>query len=560
MSDSTDNTEQHLQSKLACKYCKSHFNTIEEYTGHAKMYHSFRVCAASFNKGGTSATGNDILHKCHLCQVGFRSISVLQFHSLKHPLGRTLKCRFCGIALNKQLKVTLHEKVCLKNKFRSEKAQFSSGRLDTKHSEVNMHIDSMQNNKDTSEMFDKVVESIDKVNNLQEGAVGVEQITQSRKPVSMLKCVHCGFQCRNRPDAIIHFLRAHYTMNKLSMRPMSGHYVSTLTRDSSVRYRDEQYFYCDLCGHKNKLLSDMTAHIVTHIKIPLFCEHCKCGYSTKEEYKWHMRTHRKNRFYCKRCGDVFETLIELESHRVVEHGKGNQHRSKSSLYPCHVCGKFISNDHISRHMKEAHEEGKREDPYICNICGMKYLTKSYYVNHMREHEGLKRLTCNICNKVFLSEENLQIHKQTHPAVPRPYNCRYCDSTFLKYDHRKRHENVQHIRSYSKKCPECGKLFLHRQALKVHSVIHTKQRKYECTVCGMKFTQTASLGRHKKIHSEDKKHECAECGLKFVQKYSLKRHMLVHSGEKPHQCLQCPQAFRQVFMLTQHVRKQHSSAE
>ena len=547
MSDSTDNTEQHLERKLACKFCKSHFNTPEEYAGHAQMYHSFRVCAASFNKGDTSTLGDDILHKCQICTESFRTYAELQYHSLKHPLERTLKCRFCGIAQTKQIGVILHEKACLRNECRSEN--------------VHRRVDILHNNKDTSKTFDKTVERTEKVNNSQEGAFGVEQITHSRKPIPMLKCVHCGFQCKKHPDAIVHFLRAHYTMNKFAKRPMSGQSVPNLLRDSSVRYRDEHFFYCDLCGHKKKLLSDLTAHIINHLKIPLFCEICKCGFSAKEEYKWHMLTdHELNTFSCKRCGDVFERLIDLESHRLVEHGKGNQHRSKSSLHPCHVCGKFILKDHISKHLKDSHEKEKGEDPFICNICGTKYLTKPYYVNHMREHEGLKRFKCSICYQAFMSEENLERHQLVHPAGPRPYKCRYCDATYKKHNQRKRHENVKHIRNYSKKCPDCGMSFLTSKSLKVHSVVHTKVKRFECNICDMKFTQQASLGRHKKIHSGDKKHECPECGLKCVQKSTLTRHMLVHSGEKPHQCLQCPQAFRQVFMLTQHVRKQHSSAE
>ena len=377
----------------------------------------------------------------------------------------------------------------------------------------------------------------------------------------ILKCPDCGFESASHESVIRHFYSNHNSkQDNPSKRLVPQISSSNMTNDQRLRVQDAISFHCDLCGKKFRQLSDVSAHIQNHVKIPLHCGKCDKVYSTLDHYKRHNNVHHRTNFSCRRCGDVFETVDGLESHRLTVHCKGSQIPCKYKLMPCKICGKYFRKDGLKQHMLIVHTKDRMREPYICDVCGQKYLTRPNYFNHVREHKGLKRLTCSICNSCFMSEEGLESHKQTHPKVSRPYKCRYCDATYTKHNHRKKHENTRHIRNYSKKCPDCGKLFLDRQRLKLHSVVHTKQKRHECAACGMKFTQHSSLNRHKKIHGEDKIHACTECGLKFVQKYSLTRHMLVHSGEKPHQCLQCPQAFRQVFMLTQHVRKQHSGAE
>ena len=406
------------------------------------------------------------------------------------------------------------------------------------------------------------------VHGYEQYAVYLESLSKSTADrgnvhTDIFECPDCDFQCSKRASMQRHFKTSHALKHKNQSKNLMPQFSSSaLTKDQRLRVLDAVSFHCDLCGRKFRQMSDVSAHIQNHVKIPLHCEKCDIVFTIEGEYKKHNLSHHENMFSCRRCGDTFETVVELTSHTLNVHRKGLKRRHKSKLQMCQKCSKFYPVDNLRQHLLIVHtkDKCKNKEPFICDVCGQKYQRKPHYFNHLREHKGLKRIICKICNKVFLSEENLRIHKRTHPAVPKPFKCRYCDVSFRYLESRRKHENCRHIWNYSKQCPDCGKLFLDNQRLKQHSVVHTKQRKYECSICEMKFTQPSSLGRHKKIHSEDKKHECTECGLKFVQKYSLTRHMLVHSGVKPHQCLQCPQAFRQVFMLTQHVRKQHSSAE
>ena len=614
MSHLTAHIKSHLEVQLFCEICEHFFDTIEEYNEHSQTHSNNSKRMASLDKGDTNAPCNDIRnHKCHICSESFRTNSELHLHSLEHPSGITLKCRFCLMPQTQQGQVTAHEKTCIKNKFRNKNFHICPicDRSFTRRSDVGRHIRQVHTSQKYRMLLDKTSVHTEKtchkttrnknthicplcyrsltrrsdlgrhirqVHNyekywllLDKTSVDTENLTplpcdafdvkRETKSTSMLECPDCAYQSTKRVGVIRHFYRKHFSKNvNLAEKRLPRNSVSGLVEDPLLRLMNKLSFRCDLCDQKFRLLPDLTAHIKNHLKIPLYCEICKCVFPAKEEYKMHMLIHGENKFSCRKCGDVFETLMQLDSHRLTAHGRGRQHRSKSRLFPCHICGKLIRKDHLSAHMIRAHTKDKRNDAYICHICGTKYLTKRFYENHLREHKGLKRITCNVCNKIFMSEENLKSHKLTHPAVPRPYKCRYCEATYTKDNHRKKHENIQHIRNYSKKCPDCGKLFLDRQRLKVHSVVHTKNKRFECRVCNMKFTQRSSLARHRKIHTEDKKHECTECGLKFVQKYALTRHMLVHTGDKPHKCHQCPQSFRQIFGLTKHIRKYHSNID
>ena len=63
------------------------------------------------------------------------------------------------------------------------------------------------------------------------------------------------------------------------------------------------------------------------------------------------------------------------------------------------------------------------------------------------------------------------------------------------------------------CDVCNKKFLSNHELDSHARIHTREKPFFCEICGMSFTLNGNMLRHVKIHSREKlaKGCCDICG-------------------------------------------------
>jgi transposase-like protein len=52
-------------------------------------------------------------------------------------------------------------------------------------------------------------------------------------------------------------------------------------------------------------------------------------------------------------------------------------------------------------------------PYICEICGTNYKTKSEHLNHQRRHLGEKNFACEECGSSFVDKSALVRHTRRH---------------------------------------------------------------------------------------------------------------------------------------------------
>ncbi len=80
-------------------------------------------------------------------------------------------------------------------------------------------------------------------------------------------------------------------------------------------------------------------------------------------------------------------------------------------------------------------------------------------------------------------------------------------------------------------PGCGKSFIQRSALTVHSRVHSGERPHKCEFegCDKSFSDSSSLARHRRTHTGRRPYVCdfPKCGKMFTRRTTLNRHSRCH---------------------------------
>jgi len=122
-----------------------------------------------------------------------------------------------------------------------------------------------------------------------------------------------------------------------------------------------------------------------------------------------------------------------------------------------------------------------ERKFECDLCKKRLSSKSNLSYHIKTvHEGLEKVTCVFCEKVFPGNRPLNTHILTH-IKERNYECELCSARFCTRNQRS-----------------------------IHSRVHTKEKPFQCKNCGKRFAIQGNLGRHEHIHSQNKPYSCVFC--------------------------------------------------
>lgn len=132
-------------------------------------------------------------------------------------------------------------------------------------------------------------------------------------------------------------------------------------------------------------------------------------------------------------------------------------------------------------------------PYSCDNSGHPASTVTM-LKRTHTDEGL--FVCQLCQKAFTEEGNLQSHHKAVHAKERPYECEVCGQHFTRASNLSQHRRVVHTRDGpSFTCPECGKGFSHKGNLGKHLLTHTGERPHACATCGKRFRDVSNMKRH-----------------------------------------------------------------
>ncbi|XP_057892444.1 zinc finger protein 335 isoform X11 [Melospiza georgiana] len=166
----------------------------------------------------------------------------------------------------------------------------------------------------------------------------------------------------------------------------------------------------------------------------------------------------------------------------------------------------------------------------------KYMGRRYYYKSPKPL--MRPYLCRICGSRFLTHDDLRFHVNSHEANdPQLFKCLQCSYRSRRWSSLKEHM-FNHVGSKPYKCEECNYTSVYKKDVIRHSTVHSRDRKkradpppklnsFPCPVCNRVYPMQKRLTQHMKTHSTEKPHMCDKCGKSFKKRYTFKMHLLTH---------------------------------
>ncbi|CAL8130987.1 unnamed protein product [Orchesella dallaii] len=312
-------------------------------------------------------------------------------------------------------------------------------------------------------------------------------------------------------------------------------------------------FECTICVKTYRWKSYLIRHQNScHISNPTLytCTTCKKTFNLLGSLNKHVKdVHLKiKNYWCVFCEKQFKRKLHLDRH-ILSHIGEKQFWCNMCYYEC------SRKDALKVHRKQhTHNKENPYEQFRCETC-----TKSFDYNydltrHLQTHNPSRPrpYSCTICQKDFITIQNLEEHSQVFHEKIKKYSCVFCEKHFGRVDDLNSHI-MRHIGEKPFLCNTCDKELASSQGLKHHKRLHAKQDLFKCNQCSKAYGTLVNLQVHRLNH-EPKSFQCVICFNMFASNKSLELHILKHVNEKPFFCSKCDEEFKRNRALNLHMKR------
>ncbi|KAH8270822.1 hypothetical protein KR018_005783, partial [Drosophila ironensis] len=106
-----------------------------------------------------------------------------------------------------------------------------------------------------------------------------------------------------------------------------------------------------------------------------------------------------------------------------------------------------------------------------------------------------------CDRRFLNEHRLRLHKFRMHRGPNPNVCSLCHASFQNDSKLRQHEARYHFKLLEWQCQLCDYNAPSKWDFKQHQIMHGGQRNYTCELCGHSSKTSSSLAVHRRTHDK-----------------------------------------------------------
>ena len=223
------------------------------------------------------------------------------------------------------------------------------------------------------------------------------------------------------------------------------------------------------------------------------CKECHNFFTGLFSFKEHIKSHSVKTETNDQSWNIQLDLTSEENDQRYKH----EEKDKKSI-ECMVCNKYFAKSEVlNSHMRKVHEEKK----FKCTICHRKFSLSLDLKKHLslscKGNDTIVESKCNQCEKSFKNHRYLREHcKNVHKE--KKFKCYKCDKLFVSDLQMEKHLSTSCKRNdevAESKCDKCEKTFKIPSRLRHHFYNVHREKKFKCDKCDLSFAFQSYLEKH-----------------------------------------------------------------